>query len=87
MATTTAHTPGPWLHGKTSDEIITPKGIGVAAPCDGYDEDQWAADATLIAAAPDLLDALKTALRLADLQGQPRVVGIMQAAVAKAEGR
>lgn len=28
-----------------------------------------------------------TALRLIDLQGQPRIVGVMQAAVAKAEGR
>lgn len=44
------------------------------------------ANARLIAAAPDLLQALKDALRLADLQGQPRVVGIMQLAIAKAEG-
>ena len=44
-------------------------------------------DSYLIAAAPDMLEALKDALRLIDMQGQPRICGILQAAVARAEGR
>lgn len=55
-----AHTPGPWFHAPLSDEVLNQKGHGVCAPCDGYDEDQWKADARLIAAAPELLDKLKT---------------------------
>lgn len=61
-----AHTPGPWLHGKSSDDIITPNGVGIASPCENYDEDQWQADARLIATAPELLAALRDVLPLAE---------------------
>lgn len=89
-----SHTPGPWIHAPLSDAIITPRGVAVAEPPDGYDEEQWQADAALIAAAPDLLDALK-ALRKnvdVDLSGYwtESTSNFMQqadAAIAKAEGR
>lgn len=87
-------TPGPWQHMPLSDEVIGPRGEGVCAPCDGYDEDQWAVDAKLLAAAPELLAALKAMVAsydgLRDSLSNGIVLGKLTAAdraIAKAEGR
>lgn len=79
-----AHTHGPWKHAPLSNEVIGPRGEGVCSPCDGYDEDQWNVDAPLIAAAPELLTALKRLLRydFGDSIGAVEA----RAAIAKAEG-
>ncbi len=55
----TAHTPGPWLVGSPSGEVMTAGGIAIATPPEhlSLDDPQWRADALLIAAAPDLLAA------------------------------
>lgn len=59
------HTPGPW-HYSMSRQIFTPDGevlrvSGVALPCGGVSpDDESFANARLIAAAPDLLDALSS---------------------------
>lgn len=87
------HTPGPWIFGTDSHEILTARGEGVAAPCDGYDEEQWLIDGPLIAATPDLLEAL-VMVRDADedcqrdgLQTIPSSARArIDAAIAKAEG-
>lgn len=44
-------------------------------------------DVRVVSAAGELLKALNDALRLIDLQGQPRIREVMMGAVAKAEGR
>jgi hypothetical protein len=82
------HTPGPWranfedgiIFGK-NDEVVCSDGTGVfaAIPND--------ADARLIAAAPDLLEALK--LCILQVQGGPygdSAVAVAEAAIAKATG-
>lgn len=87
------HTPGPWQHGKLSDDIITDSGEPIASPPDDYDEDVWPANARLIAAAPDLLNVLRQMVVLYD--GVRDMIGASvkakleraDAAIAKAEGR
>ncbi len=60
------HTPGPWKHnrGPVSESIYAPDGNGhlVAILYHG-DADNQAANARLIAAAPDLLEALEELLQ------------------------
>ena len=95
---TVAHSPGPWYGGKERQRDITyairQNGYRIVSVhrrdvmCPPFTPDaEQAANANLIAAAPDLLTALKDVLRLVDLQGQPRIVQIAQDAIAKAEGR
>lgn len=91
-------TPGPWTHAELSDAIITARGVAVAEPPDGYDEDQWRMDAKLIAAAPELLALAREVEQLItrdsdDLGFHLRVVPMrietvraLRAAIAKAEG-
>ena len=85
------HTPGPWVSRETPDDAdftheinskATPY-FGVAAV---YAIAQNApANARLIAAAPDLLEALKMALVWLDYEGKYDVLAI-RAAIAKATG-
>jgi hypothetical protein len=89
-----SHTSGPWEHMPLSDEVLGPRGQGVCSPCDCYDEEQWAIDAKLIAAAPDLLVALKAVVSSYDGLRDPRsgrfastFLLAADAAIAKAEGR
>ena len=83
------HTPGPWkvadwggLIYADPDHFIT-----VAEACDHVD-----ANLLLIAAAPDMLAALKEALRLIELRdewtfaGRYEALDVIRAAIAKAEG-
>lgn len=88
----TKHTPGPWAARKDSSGKVTVystqvPGLGTICKlgCWPIDEE----DARLIAAAPELLEALKsivdTHFSLADLT--PQHWKIAQAAIAKAQGR
>ena len=82
------HTPGPW-HVERDDDVVSPDGVLVATAfgsCPGvtYDPESAAVDARLIAAAPELLDALKTAVdNDGDLFDREAAI----AAIEKAEGR
>ena len=58
----TKHTPGPWVIGKQDHDVITVDTTNGTAICDVYvDSDDRPANASLIAAAPDLLEALLAA--------------------------
>jgi len=91
---TSKHTPGPWTVEISEGELV----VGQPGP-DGsivyveryYPEDpEHRANARLIAAAPELLEALKKAeiiLRLAPILGKEEAcLTEVQAAIAKAEG-
>ena len=102
---TTKHTPGPWqMSGVRSRQeihghMVGPDSFGVA--CVAYSDRTTAdhlaslADARLIAAAPELLEALREALpeirRLNAAAGvtvfNPAATSMIRAAIAKAEGR
>ena len=103
--TETAHTPGPWFAvegNKHHGPFVT--NVEVRTICDLYTVDKLnrifvfrpeeaEANARLIAAAPDLLEALKALQRQA-LQGNVRgdewmdeALELTRAAIAKAEGR
>lgn len=64
-----AHTPGPWVHVENDDEYDVKHGIGsdrtVATVRTGGDMQRVEANARLIAAAPELLEALKELVRVA----------------------
>lgn len=97
----TQHTPGPWVYhvvGHFLDyEIRGPKSEDIASvnPSDGADDPEFypaEANARLIAAAPDLLNAVKAALPilLTAEEGLPRLrerIQVCRDAIAKAEGR
>lgn len=94
------HTPGPWVaqidkHIKRGRKplprmALVMVGGGQAIDCtySGVDFEESAANARLIAAAPEMLEALKAALGFLEDEG---VLGDlpdeMRAAIAKAEGR
>jgi hypothetical protein len=103
MVTTTKHTPGPWklrdhpLMPGAPVEVVDARGLAVVHLCAAgektYDGDTTAANAALIAAAPDLLVA--AAELLADLDarslyrrrpGLEDAADTLRAAVAKARG-
>jgi hypothetical protein len=93
----TAHTPGPWQ--AVDDEILACDGdvrIADVPLCDGTNPTEWQANARLIAAAPDLLAALKdTSFRLATLiaafgafsDANARALDAADNVIRKAEGR
>ena len=58
---TTKHTPGPWAYDKKDGSIGTKDGLTVTAGAYGYDIACSDADGVLMAAAPELLDALEKA--------------------------
>ena len=90
------HTPGPWsLQTRQTQVYVSACDFQIALLCDG-DSSQIEANARLIAAAPDMLAALKDALRSsrkdfewgADGDRQHREAYAEQfAAIDKAEGR
>lgn len=84
------HTPGPWRQGGGYDGII-----GILAPedgdgaskvvCDVFERDEQQANAKLIAAAPDLLEALVALLAAKDLGAHEfNAIDLAEAAIAKA---
>jgi len=86
------HTPGPWqINEKRDDawEILGPDGDTIYTICElGYTGGNASANATLIAAAPELLNACIAAKAvLASHYGEGATLMILNAAIAKAEGR
>lgn len=88
------HTPGPWRVGPVDDTIVTDAAGKEVAAIDGdyNNPDEWPrmeANARLIAAAPELLDALKRLIKPSPGTAKlpPWVYGIAVPAIAKAEGR
>lgn len=84
------HTPGPWTYDEDHN-IESPTGRVVSVGWTGYAGESGSgeiyeeADARLIAAAPDLLEALK-AVRDECMGYVPNCANIIDAAIAKAEG-
>jgi hypothetical protein len=86
------HTPGPWTDRNGDGEVDGYVWAGDTVICGLGDKARQRADARLIAAAPDLLYALKAMLKHYDysrVKGwSPSSAALRaQAAVAKAEGR
>ena len=86
------HTPGPWWQGSTLDDSVFAAGGGdevCVAVCPERsvisDGAETYANARLIAAAPDLLEALKAVVAVADRKTVE--FERARAAIAKAEGR
>jgi hypothetical protein len=90
------HTPGPWVI--EGDVAALPDDIGVGIVNRKHDGDDWdvamvhssAANARLIAAAPDLLAALKLIVEADGEKSLAQIVAAMpdaRAAIAKAEGK
>ena len=94
------HTPGPWrvteAHGQTQVVAVNrhpEKAVtGIADIFDSIDGTrEWGANARLIAAAPDMLEALKGALSEFDQMScecvDDDIYGYVEDAIKKAEGR
>lgn len=75
------HTPGPWT---LFDRLVQGRG---GAPVAAVHGPHAYANARLIAAAPELLEALKAALSYADMEMHHETVDEYWALIAKAEGR
>jgi len=104
MNTKSKHTPGPWEYRPNKYDdwgvVRSADGLPVAQACVGrwykdFDAhrvnktDPGEANARLIAAAPDLLDALEMLISNHDNCGQPRMLNVIpaaRAAIAKAKG-
>jgi hypothetical protein len=92
---TTQHTPGPWAHSPGQDTIWARDGNLLIASTD-YTRGEMAinednANASLIAASPDLLTACESALALltnpnAEPFDADAVTAILRTAIAKAKG-
>jgi hypothetical protein len=83
-----AHTKGPWaVDGEGAHVASVSRAADITAPRvsthDRPNDERIAADARLISAAPEMLDALKAV----ELHGYFGVEHIVLAAIAKAEGR
>lgn len=88
METKTQHTPGPWkfeLGTKTIRSIPENYWLATMDSWDGAVD--HGANATLIAAAPDLLAACKDAMAALQYHGHYGDCIALEAAIAKAEGR
>jgi hypothetical protein len=87
---TTKHTPGPWTYDKKDGSIGTQDGLTVTAGAYGYDIACSDADGVLMAAAPELLEALQSIVNFWDEQVPTVHVNEMhiaaRAAIAKATG-
>ena len=86
----TKHMPGPWVIGKQDHDVIMIDTANGTAICDVYvDSDDRPANARLIAAAPDLLEALLAAHSYLVMMGTDHanhIRSICRAAIAKAKG-
>jgi hypothetical protein len=92
------HTPGPWEYEKPDENGNAVVGVELENEADGFSiavvcsgsPDQTLADAALIAAAPELLDALRSIVNTCNVRiDDPRIKYFdeARAAIAKAEGR
>ena len=91
MSEKSKHTPGPWALSKSraGHSIVCASGRTVAAAHllgTIHPVDEVEANAHLIAAAPEMYEALKWARILLDIEGKYSLIGI-DMALAKAEGR
>ena len=89
------HTPGPWAYNGATDIYSVDAGFTI---CELYREylitGQAQANARLIAAAPELLEALekllrafdRTGIKLASLSGKPTATDNARAAITKTKG-
>jgi len=84
------HTPGPWVIGKQDHDVVMVDTTSGTAICDVYvDSDERPANARLIAAAPDLLEALEAAHGYLVMMGTDHadhIRGVCRAAIAKVKG-
>ena len=83
------HTPGPWNYDRSGYSLYVNSGreLVTALSMDGKRLETSEANARLIAAAPDLLDALLMVLDDPNaLDGRPRTYEYVHAAIAKATG-
>ena len=88
------HTPGPWKFTPRGagwlitreDVFVVGHGIAAVTPSNAADEDQCLANAQLIAASPDLLDACDFALSILEALGNGKgdAANACRAAIAKA---
>lgn len=82
MSDTSKHTPGPWSYDGIDDGIIRTAQREIVA------EVMNCHDVTLVASAPELLEACKGALDLLrDLSTHPELIEQVSSAIAKAEAR
>jgi hypothetical protein len=79
-----SHTPGPW-HVSDSNEVLDDKSMLVCAEIMGDNAEIYKANARLIAAAPEMLETLKTLDRLGGL-GLDKHAWIREV-IDKAEGK
>ena len=88
---TTQHTPGPWVAVELPTAIAIKSHMGNVANIQrGSMREQQQANARLIAAAPDLLEALKSLADYVDERAgdnECRPLEIARAAIAKDEGK
>lgn len=99
MAETLKHTPGPWHIGRGADglpiihtapDTFSSSGQGVAHVCKRTMCQEHTANARLIAAAPEMYEALRALIERSDANdGDGLLVAFdaARAAIAKAEGR
>lgn len=87
------HTPGPWKAGEMGDRFIVFVDDGTNTSTTIADEIKDEEDARLIAASPELLDALVGLLNMPEFDGTPEASLLRRdskraarAAIAKAEG-
>ena len=59
------YTPGPWAFDSAHDQVIVESGFGNVAIAETYGED-WEANARLIAAAPEMLEAISAVINSID---------------------
>lgn len=89
------YTPGPWMTNGRAIEQDKEKWASVVAYVEDEQNYAWRANAQLISATPDLLEALREGFELFDDQihgraprrDQLKVAQKMRAAIAKAEGK
>ena len=88
----TKHTPGPWEHTGQGDIVGKEDngyGLGYVDVCSVYlrtVRGRTKANARLIAAAPELLDAIKYCRRALELANATGDLAVLDAAIAKATG-
>jgi hypothetical protein len=87
----TQHTPGPWSLADHSTVIVSATGLPVCtveSPDPNIKRDErfriQEANARLIAAAPEMLDACKAALAACEIEFPGSTTGLLRAAIAKA---
>lgn len=85
------HTPGPWdkIQHREGDSRVGAKTLIAIVYSEAYkDTENQKANANLIAAAPDLLEAAQQALRILEsMPNEGSTYGVLERAIDKAKGR